>query len=323
MLNSTEKIERTLYTIGNNFQLKNTLLINASNSEKRKLAPVYSKSYESAKYSNVSSLNTIGIRYSSFIVFSFMTNDDGKFRSEEIYLSFPHLTYIKNFLLDCAETITQNDVFQNGKLNPNYSDLTMVSEELSSQKKIAIYPSIIERDEVTLNGVGIVINDDNNTIETDIATFLTLVEIINDITPSTLISMSADTFTMGMLYDSLNGSSKGSSTNSSNNTTANRNIFGNRTGSSLKNRPSSRPTLSRNTNETNDESNDEEDRPSLAKRTIRSRTVNKTDLDNIIDDDNDETSSSPLSMNDIMNEAENVDVGDLSSEVSDDDIKFD
>lgn len=317
MLNDVERIERVIFPIGNNFRLKSVVTSSASTSDKRKLSSAYEKSYESQKYSNYQNLRTIHFQYSSYLVFSYFASDNntGKFKSEEVFLSFPHLTVFKDFINNIADRLTQGDVYNGHRVNPAYNDMVFYSEELASQKQLAFAPvttTITDSNNNTKKsaGVAMMINTESNVVEMELNTFLTLVEVITSIN---LEQISSNTYLMGMIFDSQNGNKSSNNTTSSNTFSRGSGFKASNNGNNIR----ARRVVNNNTN--NNSSNDDESEPATIKSPMKKRTVSASELDNIIDDDD---SGSSVSFSSILSGADNIDEGEIAGD-PDDAVSFD
>jgi len=207
MLSKVEKTRREIFSVGN---LKIYNEVNYSNKGKddQKLDFMYESSYDSEKYSNAPELSNIFIRTSNYLVFSYRDIVDGKFNgTEEVYISFPTIEILRNFL---SETL--NDLIENEKVYYTKSGITeegnekiYESEPFAQGKTLAVVPFKIERESLKselplmYNGIALFIDDENYFVEMDLGTFATLVEIINS--DFSLMRDSAITNLMAMVYE--------------------------------------------------------------------------------------------------------------------------
>jgi hypothetical protein len=308
-LENVERIEKVMFQVGAHFTVKNSVSTGTKGKDNVKLHPIYSRSYNSTKYSDKSSLEAINIRTSDFLVFAF--NDFQNRKNEEIYISYPHMIGFLNTIEQAVAMVNTPDMFTANGVNPKYSDVVLKTPPLGGQKTIAIIPHVIQHDQNTVRGVMMFLNSEDTYVEIDINNLNTLHYILNKFD---LYQSSATLLLTGLMYDG--GGAGGDSTPSfsgggNNNTTsfggggANRparGIFGggNKGGASGATGGSrggfTAPTKNTNLNDLD--------------KIVEGEDV-KTPSDDDVPFTGGETSGSPLSLNNIMDTAKEIEVPDL------------
>ena len=287
MLSNIENTKKVLFQVGGNFSLLNVVSYNFKNKDDIKLNPIYENSYASSKYSNISELTNINIRTNDYLVFSYRDKDDeGKFISEEIYISYPNLVYLRGFLNEALNDILNNTekYFTKNNTTEEGNEVLFESPAFAQGKKLAIVPYKVERkstthqDSIFVDGVVIFIGDNDKFVEMDLNTFSTLVDIVND--ELRLLIQSDFSFIMTQLYennkllnkilDILEGGNGYSSNNG--------NKFIHRNSSSTR-RPHINPNIFRNSNSSNNDNRNQ------------TKTNNDNNIDDIIDEEDTENVS--------------------------------
>lgn len=282
MLSKFENCKREIFTIGNNFKLYNVVSYNYKNKDDNKLDPIYENNYSSSKYSNINELTNLFIRSSNYLVFNYRDNVDGQFVTEDVYVSYPNIEILRDFLTNALEDILKNvkNYYSKTNITEQAEEVIFESEPFAQGKKLAIVPYKIERTSQNselssyVNGVVLFVNEESNFVEMDINTFTTLVEIINN--DFSLLHDSAMTFIMNQLYElskmvqNMNNSGNHYSGGSSNRFS----------------RPSSRNTPRANIFKNNSSSSP---RGNKNQSTSKIERINEDEIDNLIDNSEDET----------------------------------
>lgn len=232
-LSNVERIEKTVFQVGSNFTVKNMVSTGTKGKNDVKLHPVYSRTYNSTKYSDKSSLESLTVRTSDFLVFAYK-NFQQKI-NEEIYMSYPHLPGFLAVLEQAVAMVNTPDVYTNNGVNPKYADTVLKSQPLGGGKTIAIIPHVIQNDQSMIRGVMMFLNNDDIYVEIDVNNLNTLWYILKDFnlyTNSMLTLMTGLVFDGGSVADSTPSfSGSNSNTNSfSNAGQPKRGIFGAKTG---------------------------------------------------------------------------------------------
>jgi hypothetical protein len=201
-LANVERIERTIYSSGK-FTIKNSVSVGSKGKDDVKLDAIYERQYNSKKYSNKSQLESIHVNTSDFLVFAF--NDYQNKINEEIYVSYPHILEIKQMFANAVQMVKTQDMFVNGNVNPKYSEvvlkptdvLTGKEMQLGGQKTIAIIPHVIQRDEALFPGVLMFLNSEDIYVEMDAKTLVVFYE--TQLANFDLQTQSALTVTLGLV----------------------------------------------------------------------------------------------------------------------------
>jgi hypothetical protein len=171
-LANVERIERTIYNSGK-FTIKNVVTTGSKGKDDIKLDAIYERQYNSKKYSNKSQLESIHVNTSDFLVFAF--NDYQNKINEEIYISYPHILEIKQLFANAVQMVRTQDMYVNGNVNPKYNEvvlkptdiITGKEMQLGGQKSIAIIPHVIQRDEALFPGILMFLNSEEIYVEMD------------------------------------------------------------------------------------------------------------------------------------------------------------
>lgn len=215
-LENVERIEKVMFQVGANFTVKNSVSTGTKGKDNVKLHPIYSRSYNSTKYSDKSSLEAINIRTSDFLVFAY--NDFQNRKNEEIYISYPHMIGFLNTIEQAVAMVNTPDMFTSNGVNPKYSDVVLKTPPLGGQKTIAIVPHVIQHDQNTVRGALFFLNSEDTYVEIDINNLNTLHYILSKFD---LYASSATLLLTGLMYDGagVGGDSVPSFGGSSNNNT--------------------------------------------------------------------------------------------------------
>jgi len=298
MFDKLEKIERVLYTSGN-LNMKTVIITGSKGAEDRRLSGCYQRTYESKKYSNVSELSSVQIKTGDYFVISWSgRQDDGKYINEEVYLSYPHITLLKDWIREAAKAIMNGEIFEDGEI---IKDDIFVSPIFISNKKLAIQPAILEREEGNTEGVVFIVSfqdakyGEDLYVTMDLNGFMTIYEIIEDMNFIMLIQM---TLMMGMLCDRGNGGS--SSASARFNATNNSGGYQRRYNTSTHSNSDNNTTTTTKVSSSSDRSS-----PSFAGRRVIPKKKKEED---------EAKEETVMSLDDIMNESGKVDATDLNDE---------
>lgn len=299
ILENIEKVERIMLTVGPHFQLKNVILTGVKGRDNVKLNPIYKRTYRSQKYSNMSELDSVTIKTNDYIALSYTNFQNQKPINEEVFVSYPHITDLRNFLLECINSFNTEDMYGTRDVNVKYKELCISSAQFAGGKTVAAIPYKIKRDEnIFINGCLLFLNSDEIFVEVDLGNLITMYEMLSSFD---LYSNSNTLLLQAMIFDMSNNSNgMSNNTMTMNNSsqpikpTNNRSIF-NRTDNSTNNsfrRPSS---------------------PIIPNRPVEKEVVNNTikpvnmeDLDREIN--NNTSSNNTLSFDNIMSNAESIEV---------------
>jgi hypothetical protein len=304
-LTNVEKIEKVLFTIGSNFSVKNAVITGTKGKDNIKLNPIYSREYNSTKYSDKSQLEQITVRTSDYIVLSY--NDFQNRVNEEIYISYPHMSFFLEKLEEAVRMVNTPDMFKGNNINPKYQDLVIKLDNLGGQKSIAFIPHVIQNDQNYSYGVLLFLNSDEVYIEIDANNLYTLYYILKDFN---LNLNSSILLLTGLLYDSGVGSVDdtpvfGGTTNKSpfggTVNRAPRGIFGNKS-SNISSKKDFKPPVKNTTIEDLD-------------KAIEDENISDEDLPFTGGEPSDKQNNSPLSLNNIMDAANEIEIPDLEDDI--------
>jgi len=337
-MRSIEKIYNRLFSVGK-LTLETVVTNGAKNASDMRLDAFKYDTFKSNKYSNVDTLDQLRINSNAYLSVSYKGyNENNEFENEEVWIAEKYIGNFKDFLVSAYEQIIekQSEIYGKNSVNPEYEDFIITTgydEEGNgfgfidgNGHTIYMYPEMLaiqgDDDTKTLyQGVVFVIETKDAkqyAIEMGLKTLYNMSLIVNN------YDMTLDarlTSIMGLLYQSASGSSSGSVKASNTNV-----------------RPSglSRPLKSRN-------GGTSPVAPAAAKPT----SVKKPSLENALDDmeedlDEEETTApapkaapakggkkiiskkpvtkttKSVSINDMLNEADDVDVDiDLDEEGED------
>lgn len=166
-----ETIDSTIYRINSNLTIKNVIKFGKSSYENnlRKDA-LYSKNIRTQKYVDVSVSENVYLETSDFLVFQYTCKDENnKFNSEEVYISYPHIYRLKNKFKTVYEKFkkdisnSKKKDFDNSKLiflktddnhlclTPRYEEYKVDINELINERCIVLLFDIMEKE--TTNGI--------------------------------------------------------------------------------------------------------------------------------------------------------------------------
>jgi hypothetical protein len=166
MFETLEKIEKTLYAPSRNFTLKNVVMLASGSRDKKRYKASYTKEFKSQKYSDAVNLESLVLRTSDFLVFSYSAQDT----FEEVYVSYPHLVKVINSFKAMNESMKSPDLFieQEGELyvNSDYADFSIKIGGLSNGKSLMLSPDVIqEENNGEIAGVVMYIGNENCIVE--------------------------------------------------------------------------------------------------------------------------------------------------------------
>ena len=210
MLNTVDRVEKVLFRSGK-FAIKNVIILGSKNSVTGvRIDPIHTRTYQSNKYVGVPNLSSININTSEYITFEY--NDfDNKIR-EEVYISYPHMLDILAFMDDILNLVYQENFYTNNGINPQYYENgqipMIISQPLAGGKYLDFMPSKLENSDGTLRDGGLItLNNNSNAFgELDIRSLETIDYILRNIN---LGSYSNQTLIISMLEEL--GSNKTSS----------------------------------------------------------------------------------------------------------------
>lgn len=311
ILKNTERIDLEIFGPSNDGEVVmdvfSTILLGRKGKNENKLDPIYLNTYDSNKYSNRDSLNTIRTQISSFIVFKYTDySDKDEIITEEIFFSYPRIDYLIGFIEDIYDMIfgdlskkiytkknSINADYKDYKIstNPNYDpdndDLNggkkkkrkNSKNKSTGEKHLIAFPNIIEDDEsgICSKGVTIIFNNYDYYVTLTEKAIITLCNVLMNLD---LMTLSNQTLIVGML--SLMGSNPadGESTHSPLKRRPIKNVPSRRKNSSFKNR--------NNDDEEEDETEVEIDEEDVELDFSRRRRNKKQDDEEVVEYDEDE-----------------------------------
>lgn len=205
MLRDTEKVERVLFQSGS-FYLKNVILLGSkSNVTGNRLDPIFTRSYQSQKYTDRNQLKNISVRTSDYLTFSINKFDKVTKENKgiEIYSSYQNIENLVNFFNDVLCLVNTEGVFSKTGITPEYADQVVESELLCGGKKLFALPQLIEIDNGTNNpmtekGVMLFLNDEEHYVTLEERSVYTIFSMLNNMN---LMLLSNTTLMIGMLSE--------------------------------------------------------------------------------------------------------------------------
>lgn len=306
LLRNHEKLEKVLFSSGN-LSVKNVVILGSKGRDNGKLDFINNRTYNSQKYSTHSQLETMTIRTNDYLTFSYQAYIDNKFVSEEVFISYPHMESVKQYLLNTINQLTSIDgLYGERDVNSAYKELIFTSPYLAGGKLISIVPHKIQKDQNFINGVIMFINKEEFWLELDLNNLITIYEILNSFN---LLMASDALLTKGMLFD-LERKGLGVSSGTQNNTSMNRPApTGNRTIFSNNNNNGNgfrRPVINTNNSVNNNIVDNKPNSPTFNKS--NEVETQKTDLNEMSEVINQQYTNNPLSLDNIMKGAEEIDI---------------
>jgi len=136
MLNNTEKIENVLYVSGK-FRILHTILFGNKRQNNSRLDPIYQNEYNSKKYIDRAKLTNTTINSNNYVVLSYKDfSDRNNIVTEEVFISYPHLSLFKQYLNDMAEEIFNNydNYYTETEVAESYKNKTWTSGNMAGGK---------------------------------------------------------------------------------------------------------------------------------------------------------------------------------------------
>lgn len=201
MFNSLEKVESVVYSY-KYLTIKIVILTGSKSSQGNKLSPLYSKTYDSSKYTNIRKLQTLNINASRFLVFSYF-NKDYPSDSQEIYLSYPNLNQLRQFLKETINFLSTEDLLieSDGEYfyNAKYQDKYFKLEGLANDKSLILQPNIVtDTDGEEIIGCDFLLNSEEAYVSLPFYTIETIYEILRNLN---LLEVGNQLLLMGMMYE--------------------------------------------------------------------------------------------------------------------------
>jgi hypothetical protein len=183
MFESLEKIEKVLYTPCRFLSIKNVVTLGSSTKDGKRLNPLYKKTMKSNKYSDESELETLTLKTSDFLVFSYSRDKD----FSEVYISYPHMDRLLKAFEDIQEILHDDNSFCNhieGGLAVEVKASKFMSkvDNLSSGKSIALLLTVVEDVELgDMAGVMMLIGKEEYSLELNFEVFDSLVYFLKSL----------------------------------------------------------------------------------------------------------------------------------------------
>jgi hypothetical protein len=246
-------------------------------------------------------------------------NDWDNKSTEEVFISYPNIENLKEFISECVDMLQSNEVFnkKNNTINVSHKDDMITSEDFPNESILCAIPDVISDEESGRNvrAICFLVNNEDTFITLDDLSVFNLYYILEDIV--SLTELSNQTFLMAMIADGGSVSSSGGSKNSSGNSPLKRrNIKGITTGKSSSFKKSKKRNLEEDeeedyeeeedTSEEYDEEDDDDEEAgvSIKRNGKSSKKSNKASG----------SKKKTISLNSLMVEAENTDFSDDEEE---------
>lgn len=309
MLKTIERIEKVMFQSGN-FKILSVVTLGRKSAVGKRLDPFYSNNYASRKYNDRPELINLTLNNNEYLVFSYneYIQESQTRINEEIFMSYPHMESLMQFLQDMYTLATDPNTFTESGVSVEASELVVESEPFISGKRMIAFPAVWEskQDANQLRrGMILALNDDNILVQLETNA---IYSIIYQLSNFNLSLESNQLIIMAMLNEmaSTGVVSTQSNTNTSSGIqTTPRGLFGNSgsgtkkgglgtrtTGSKFGKGTTIGSTIKRNQTETQEEPEQNESAPET-----RSASSGK----------------GILSMDSIMNEADKIDVDDIDT----------
>lgn len=201
-LRLVETVDNIIYGVGNKFTLKTTILWNDKIKDSGyKLDPITDRQYESGRYNEGGNKVTkLQFRANAYLVFEYKDFDvkiDGKPLQESVYISYPNMDFLLRFINDCMDLLYTEGLYTKDGIHPDYKDVVIQSEKLAGGKRLALYPTKITKKDFVVDGVCLLIANNDCFVEMDLSAFTGLCYIINNYN---LLSSKDTTINMAMQY---------------------------------------------------------------------------------------------------------------------------
>lgn len=187
---SLEKIESIILRPAKNFIIKNVVIFGSRDSVGFRIDALKDRTYKSNKYSNTDYVGRLSLETSDYLVFEFSNTINDKRKTEEIFISYPHIYEFKEILEEIYTEYANNDVFKYNKNNIPY--LTeeykeyLKKIELINNKNIGFMFDVLEEyDDVAhvtnySEGITIIFNDEELYSTVSMDTFYYIYRFVNE-----------------------------------------------------------------------------------------------------------------------------------------------
>lgn len=183
MLENMEKLEKVLFQSGN-FTIKNVVLIGSKTATGTRRSHIYTKEYNSTKYTDRATLQQMTLSMNEYIDFSY--SDYQNRINADVFASYPHLDSVLYFFDSILDLVYQEGFYTNNGINPAFyinGDVPYIeSDPLASGKVLGFYPAMLEsKDGTTLyqGGILLIDNNENIAIQLDINAIATIRKILS------------------------------------------------------------------------------------------------------------------------------------------------
>jgi len=164
-MSELEYIEKYIFTVTKNLQLKHQIKFGKSNLKQERIPPIKESTYKSNTYSNDVQLKNIKIDTSDYLVLEY-TDENTKERTN-IYFSYPHLFNLERILKTALEWFYSDKykdlyIYKDDEINFNnkYNNLYLLTDISIGDKEIMIKPVVVYKNETYQEGILLNLNDD-------------------------------------------------------------------------------------------------------------------------------------------------------------------
>lgn len=324
-----DKIESNIISI-KELTIKAVATVGIKNSNSNKMSSIYSKSYQSQKYVSPSSISTLYINASKYLVFSYFDKQDTSNR-EEIYLSYPHLTGLRDFFkglanfLNTDDLILEDDESEDLYFNEKYSEVTFKLENLANGKSMMAIPNIVtDTNGEDYLGCDLCLNSETCYVSLTQDNIITIYSILKDLNLENII---ASNIMIGMMFEQFEEQQN-----------LNNNQQSPKTKKPLKPIRRTKSVITSNTkDDIADDSldletpmdydsiamsidiDDDDEKPT--KKVVKTKKSEKDEIENLFDDDEEEETKEPkpkskkgLNLNKLKEKEESIELEDLEEE---------
>lgn len=171
-LSNVEKVEKTIFTSGC-LTVKNVIILGKKGKDDVMYKAFYKRTYQTNKYSDHDSVEDIRVNTGDYLVFAY--NDYKNKVFDDIYISYPHMNSLLNFMKKACTLATTKGVYVQNEVSSKYKDVYVQSDPFIGDKSLIILPTIIQKDQATkFPGVSLLLNSEDNYVDLDINGLLSL-----------------------------------------------------------------------------------------------------------------------------------------------------
>lgn len=205
-LKSTDRQDKVLFRKMDNkgktvLEVAVTNLLSAKNKDDVKLDPIYINSYDSSKYTNVSTIKNVKINPAVYVTVSYINYEENNSK-EEVFISPYDLSILVDYLKDLNDMMTSNTFFdKKNTIKPDKEEDYVESGAIGrSEKVLFAFPISLRNDNnVKDRACMFCINDEEKNLILNDYDVYNLYMIFHDMTVVDLLQMSDSLMILSMI----------------------------------------------------------------------------------------------------------------------------